>query len=451
MNSERSMLLTPLLQTADYNKALPPILINGYARQKLYKRKHALHKKMPRPEYAVIESRRYVDKKSTGKYTRTIDYKVAIPYEDWMYNANIVMVQDVCGCAGHKQKISIEPLVNQLAHEVRIIEKVDTVTGEYDMHPLVAYIRPQVETVKSRDASYEVFLTFPTGKTVIVPTFGNNSSELTRISTIVNDLGADKNLQITGVDITGYASLEGSEAANQRLADARAKAFLGYLQQHIMLGYNLLKLNSGGEDWALLNEGIQHDPMLTQYGNELTHILSLPRTADQKEWLIRQLDRGTPYRYISSTLYPKMRRVQCKVNYIVKPFSLDEAKEVYKKAPQQLSLDEMFNMANSYDTSDRHFAEVFQTAVRLFPNDQTANLNAAAVALQVGSTDEGKEYLDKADKGTPEYANNIGVYYLLKGNYDAAAQWLSIAAEHGSKEAVHNQTELKRKKDSQKK
>jgi TPR repeat protein len=43
------------------------------------------------------------------------------------------------------------------------------------------------------------------------------------------------------------------------------------------------------------------------------------------------------------------------------------------------------------------------------------------------------------------------VYYLLKGNYNAAAQWLSIAAELGNKQAVHNQTELKLKKDSLKK
>ncbi len=70
----------------------------------------------------------------------------------------------------------------------------------------------------------------------------------------------------------------------------------------------------------------------------------------------------------------------CKVNYEVRDFSVEEAKEIIKTRPQNLSLNEMFLVANTYPTGSE-FIDVFETAVRMYPQSEIANINAATAAL----------------------------------------------------------------------
>ena len=65
----------------------------------------------------------------------------------------------------------------------------------------------------------------------------------------------------------------------------------------------------------------------------------------------------------------------------VRPFNVDEAKELLFTRPQSLSLQEMFMVAQTYPVDSNEYLEVFETAARLYPTDTTANLNVAIAAL----------------------------------------------------------------------
>lgn len=78
---------------------------------------------------------------------------------------------------------------------------------------------------------------------------------------------------------------------------------------------------------------------------------------------LREFRGGIPYQYLLRSVYPKLRVAICKVNYEVKNFKVDEAREVFKKRPQNLSLNEMFLVANSYPENSLEFLEV----LRLLP------------------------------------------------------------------------------------
>ena len=78
------------------------------------------------------------------------------------------------------------------------------------------------------------------------------------------------------------------------------------------------------------------------------------------------------YRYILDNIYPRLRHSDYTVTYTVRPFSIEEAKEILKTKPQQLSLQEMFLVAQTYEPGSPEFNEVFDIAVRLFPDDETA-------------------------------------------------------------------------------
>ena len=76
-------------------------------------------------------------------------------------------------------------------------------------------------------------------------------------------------------------------------------------------------------------------------------------------------------------------------------------------------------------------------AVRMFPENETANLNAAITRLNAGDADDAKPYLDKA--GTSADAQNArGVYEMLKGNEKQARYYLEQAAKSGVASAKEN-------------
>ena len=84
-----------------------------------------------------------------------------------------------------------------------------------------------------------------------------------------------------------------------------------------------------------------------------------------RETKLMQLHGGTPYRYLLKYIFPSLRVAICKVNYEVRDFSVEEAKEIIKTRPQNLSLNEMFLVANTYPTGSQEFIDVFETAVQI--------------------------------------------------------------------------------------
>ena len=78
--------------------------------------------------------------------------------------------------------------------------------------------------------------------------------------------------------------------------------------------------------------------------------------------------------------------------------------------------------------------DVFEIAVRMFPDDQVANLNAANTAMARKDMRNAARYLAKAgDSPETEYAR--AVFEYLKGNRDKALQLFSNALERGVTEA----------------
>ena len=71
---------------------------------------------------------------------------------------------------------------------------------------------------------------------------------------MANAILGNKDVTVRTVNIDGYASPEGQEANNIRLADGRAKSFVKYLEQTYGLSTRLFHVEGHGEDWAGLRQ-----------------------------------------------------------------------------------------------------------------------------------------------------------------------------------------------------
>lgn len=417
ISSNRAATLTPMLQGNGNTKALPEIVVYGRRRALVNERGN----KVPKDAYSVVRRKRNKEQK--------VSYLIQLPYEVWMQKADLMLDVDLCGCGNHVEEQTTEQLYKLNIEPAK-------------PQPRLAYITPKAEPVKHRAAVGKAFLDFPVNQTVINPDYRRNSIELAKIRATIDTIRNDRNTSITSISIEGYASLEGSYASNARLAEGRAVSLMNYVRGYYQLDNRTIKVTSTPEDWAGFRNFVAAS-FMNQKEEILRIIDNNEPNYDIKEKSIAKLVGPEVYRFLINECYPTLRRSDYTVNYTVRGFTLEEAKEIINQRPQQLSLQEIFNVAQTYEKGSKEFNHAFQVAVLMFPNDETANLNAAAMEIQKGGDlSIAKQYLTKADQTDAATLNNWGVVALLEGDLDKAEEYLKKAKAASINEADSNLQEV---------
>ena len=299
----------------------------------------------------------------------------------------------------------------------------------------MSFVIPKAEVVKVRMETGSAFLDFPVNQTVIYPDYRRNDSELAKIRATIDLVKNDPNTRITHIGIHGYASPEGSYQNNVRLAQGRAEALKEYVRKQYHFADSLFDVRSTPEDWEGLRRYVAQSDM--EYKEELLAIIDGPLEPDPKNWKLQTVDSKKPYEFLLKNVYPALRNSDYTVQYTVRKFSVEEAKQQLKTRPQLLSLEEMFAIAQTYEPGSPEFKEVFDIAVHVFPDDETANLNAACIYLEEGNLERAEKYLLKAGN-SPEAVHAQGVLAMLKGDYEQATLLLKQAEQAGVTQAEEN-------------
>lgn len=431
--SRMSADFTPILSSGDHAYELPKISVMGRNQYKNYRRAQAL---MSRREHAAYDPYAPYAVVRDYKGDQRVKYELTVPYEPWMSSAQLTLRKEDCGC-GRSRTTDTRLLANKVD-----LEKI-IVIERYDMQPALAYIRPAAEPVKERSVECEAYLDFAVGRTTLDPAFGRNGSELERIRTAFDDVKGDEDVTLRGVTLSGYASPEGSIALNKRLSEGRANALKKYLMARYDYPESFYTTHFGGEDWEGLQKLVEASEM--QYKDEVLALIADVPVEQNREAKLMALRGGVPYKQMLRELFPALRRVVFRADYEVRQFNVEEAREVVKTRPQNLSLNEMFLVADTYETGSAEFDELFETAVRLFPDDPTANVNAAVAAIGRRDFAGADRYLSRVRVRSriPEYDNAMGLLAALRDrDLDKAEGYFRAAHEAGLAAAVRNMEEL---------
>lgn len=435
VSSRKSADFTPVLVSETQSKRLPKISMKGRRNYKSYRRALSLMSRREQAIYAQGAPYRVV--RAYKKDERVVDYKLAVPYEKWMSDAILNLEKDDCGC-GKSRTTDVRMLANKVD-----LEKI-IVIERYNIVPALAYVQPEAEIEKNRVEQGVSYLDFAVGKTNINPVFGANERELQKIRQIIEMVQTDKGSTIKGIEITGYASPEGSLASNERLSEGRAKALRSYLEkQYPAIPASMYSVHFGGENWADLLAAVKASDM--QYKQDVIDIIEGYSIQAGREKKLMMLKSGVPYRYMLKEMFPALRKVTVAIDYKVKNFDLDEAKEVSKTRPQNLSLNEMFAVAQTYERGSQEFNDLFETAVRMFPEDATANINAAVAAIGRRDYVSAERYLKNVKVRTriPEYDNAMGMLIMMRdGDYEKAEGYFKAASQTGLAAADENLKEI---------
>lgn len=376
-----------------------PVIVNGedsivmqgvglYGRT----RKYQLER---RGEFPITGNDEITFQKGHAKEPVTIS--AVYPYEEWMDGSRMILKRTEYGCAGCGD-IDIEE--NDLAeyHEIKY-------------EPNFMFAEAVAETIKTRELSGRAFVDFPVNKTVIYPDYRNNFVELGKIIATIDSVKNDKDITVTSIHIKGFASPEGPYDNNIRLAKGRTEALKTYVENLYKFPKDFIKTSYEPEDWEGLEEWVRKSNINNKWG--ILSIINSDLAPDPKNTKI-QTTYPVEYRFLLENVYPALRHSDYRIEYEIRQFEdVAEIAEIMKTAPQKLSLNEMYVLAGSLTPGSDEYNEVFEVAVLMYPDDETANINAANSAMMRGDLVKAEKYLMKAGN-SPKAENAREILSRLK-------------------------------------
>lgn len=348
-----------------------------------------------------------------------LHYYQTVAMEPWMTRSRIDVIQRVAHCCDAARPDGENPV------------------AEIDLTPRSAilpmdYVALLGDSAIVRKAEGRAFVNFVVNRTELKPDYMNNPEEIGKILASIKLVQDDPEAIITGVTIKGYASPEGPWDNNVRLAMGRTQTLKEYVRQRYNFDPSIMSSDYEPEDWAGLREWLVENDIPNR--DAILQIVDSDLAPDPKN---AEIQRRYPeqYRRIHRDVYPWLRHSDYTIKYTFKIHTdVEELKRIYAATPDRLRPVDFQRIAATYPAGSREFDEVMMTAVRIWPNDELANLNAANISMKRDDMTAAARYLAKAGT-SPEAMYARGVQAARLGDISTALRLVESARQAGVPQA----------------
>lgn len=361
----------------------------------------------------------------TGK---TINYKGSIDYDKAMRISNLEV--RIAAKKGDKT-LNFDPI--KIAQGVRAtatlvqnkpvnifgedgFQRITTETKDADLHYLINSSDVRLSEMKKDD--------------------------IKALSDYFKAIESDVKKEYKGIEVSAYASPDGEEDFNEKLASKREESSSKHMKKTMkkakLSNYTsdeFFKSNITPEDWdgfkKLMEASNIRDKEL------ILRVLSMYSDPEVREKEIKNI--ASAFSEVKTEILPKLRRAKfsVKVDNIGK--SDEEIKTLSKNNPTKLNVTELLYSATLTSVASEQLA-IYETAKKQFPTEWRAYNNAGLVLFNMNKIDEAKTNFNRADQlsaNNPVVKNNLGAIELAKGNI-AEAEVLFGAAAGAGKEVNYN-------------
>ena len=257
-----------------------------------------------------------------------------------------------------------------------------------------------------------------------------NSTEMTEFRAALKDVATDyENKVLDEIKVSAYASPDGGVMLNDGIAVVReintAKQMKKELKNAKLDGY--VDSEYTAEDWEGFKELISQSNLPDK--ELILRLLSMYTDPEEREQQIKNI--SSVYSELADEILPKLRRARVTLNYQIIGRSDDQIKAQYAADPSELSLEEiLYSSILTEDEAEQ--TDIFNTAIRLYPNDYRAYNNLGVMAYNKGDYSTAASYFAKAEsvaKAAPEVMVNLGYLELLEGNVAEAEGYMAKGAD----------------------
>jgi tetratricopeptide (TPR) repeat protein len=242
------------------------------------------------------------------------------------------------------------------------------------------------------------------------------------------------------VEVSAYASPEGTYTFNDRLAGQRQDAAAGYVRQQMQRANTSapLQTNYTAEDWEGFQELVASSNI--QDKDVILRVLSMYQDPEEREQQIRNI--SAAFRELADGILPQLRRARMTINYQVVGRDDQQIQQQYATDATQLSIEELLYAATLTNGNLDQSEEIYKKAVELYPNDARAYNNVALIEYAKGNYSVASTWLQRAaakSGNMPEINANLGLLALQQGDISGAETLISRATNaNGLNEILGN-------------
>ena len=257
--------------------------------------------------------------------------------------------------------------------------------------------------------------------------------ETEEIEDLNNEIVSAKNAsnrEIKEINISSYASPDGTYAFNSKLAQERENSTKAYLNDQLkkdnITEFGELTAQFTPEDWEGFQKLVAKSDI--QDKDLILSVLSMYKDPEQREKEIRNL--SSVFDQLAETILPQLRysRITASIDVIGK--SDQEIMELFQTNPRALSVDEILYAATLTDNNARKL-KIYDTAARQYPNDYRTFNDLGVAQFIAGDFDAAQASFAQAARLAPSEAQpqlNLGLASLRNKDFRDAKQKFGNAA-----------------------
>ena len=224
------------------------------------------------------------------------------------------------------------------------------------------------------------------------------------------------------IEISSFASPEGTLDINDKVSDNRAKSTFNYAKQLLRnlkvdgaRNNELYIKSSKGEDWGGFNSLVKASQMKDK--RKVLNIVRSQNDLQKREESIR--DMAEIYDAIENDVLPKLRKATITLRAFEPKKTDEEISTLALESPSELDNNELLFAAELTDD----VMTIYSIATTQFPNDYRSFNNIAALHIKNGNVEEAKKWLNKANTISANESpvlENYGIIAAWEGNIDKA-------------------------------
>lgn len=239
--------------------------------------------------------------------------------------------------------------------------------------------------------------------------------------------------QNVDVEIQAYASPDGGQSLNERLAAQRERNTTQYVERELKRAKvdAPMAAHYTAQDWEGFKKLVEASNI--QDKELVLRVLSMYNDPEVREREIKNI--SSVFSQLADEILPKLRRSRLIANIEIIGKSDEEIAQLSAQNPQSLNVEELLYSA-TLTTDPAQKERIYQSATRIYPNDPRGYNNLAVLALLKGDVAKAEGYLQTAEAratatGTPlqESKLNQGLIELSRGNKDVAQTLIGQAGD----------------------
>ena len=254
------------------------------------------------------------------------------------------------------------------------------------------------------------------------------SQEMKDLHAAIKDADTTANKAINKLEVAGYASPDGEQDLNEKLANARQAQSQKYLQKQLKKAKvdATIESNVTAEDWDGFQKAMEASNI--QDKDLVLRVLSMYGDPEERETQIKNL--SAVFKTIADDVLPALRRSRLILTTDLIGKSDEEIATLAKNDPAALNVEELLYSATLTDNADEKLA-IYKKAAELYANDYRAHNNLGLVYFAQGNVAEARRCYAKAlqlDAANADVNYNAGIAAMAEGDLAKAEEHLGKAA-----------------------